>query len=179
MITERIFIKGIDKTNDIASYEIQDDKCLVLFKKGKKSYTYNSENVSIEKKSNDIFSMLTHIANTIKVNEDFSPLAEYYKKITLEQNSLLHKYLNGTQFDKFKDNKPLIFPFNFNKSQYDATKNALKNELSIIQGPPGTGKTQTILNIIANVMIRGGNIAVVSKNAAAVENVKDLINQLT
>ena len=27
--------------------------------------------------------------------------------------------------------------------------------MSLIQGPPGTGKTQTILNIIANAIIRG------------------------
>ena len=32
-------------------------------------------------------------------------------------------------------------------------KNALENQISVIQGPPGTGKTQTILNIIANLLI--------------------------
>jgi Cdc6-like AAA superfamily ATPase len=35
-----------------------------------------------------------------------------------------------------------------------AVDNAFKSQISIIQGPPGTGKTQTILNIIANIISR-------------------------
>ena len=45
--------------------------------------------------------------------------------------------------------------------------------MSIIQGPPGTGKTQTILNIIANLLIAGKTVLVVSNNNSAVENVAE------
>ena len=41
----------------------------------------------------------------------------------------------------------------------------------ILFGPPGTGKTQTILNIIANAVMRGESVAVVSSNNAATANV--------
>lgn len=42
----------------------------------------------------------------------------------------------------------------------------------MIEGPPGTGKTQTILNILANlVAIQGQSVAVVSNNNEAVKNV--------
>ena len=64
-----------------------------------------------------------------------------------------------------------IFPFGCNNSQFKAVTNALENSLSIIQGPPGTGKTQTILNIIANLVIGRKTVLVVSNNNSAIQNV--------
>lgn len=49
----------------------------------------------------------------------------------------------------------------------------MTHQVSIIQGPPGTGKTQTILNIIANLLILGKTVLVVSNNNSAVENVAE------
>ena len=50
---------------------------------------------------------------------------------------------------------------------------ALTHQVSIIQGPPGTGKTQTILNIIANLLLANKTVLVVSNNNSAVENVAE------
>ena len=47
----------------------------------------------------------------------------------------------------------------------------MKNQVSIIQGPPGTGKTQTILNIIANLLINNKTVLIVSNNNDATANV--------
>jgi len=71
----------------------------------------------------------------------------------------------------------MIFPFGCNESQYNAVRNALENRLSVIQGPPGTGKTQTILNIIANLLIYGKNCLIVSNNNSAVSNVVEKLSQ--
>ncbi len=70
-----------------------------------------------------------------------------------------------------------IFPFGFNISQKQAVDNALNNNLSVIEGPPGTGKTQTILNIIANAVIRGESVAVVSSNNSATKNIIDKLKK--
>lgn len=43
--------------------------------------------------------------------------------------------------------------------------------MSVIQGPHGTGKTQTILNIIANLLIQNRTVEIVSNNNSATENV--------
>lgn len=67
----------------------------------------------------------------------------------------------------------LIYPFGVNESQLKAVKNAFVSQISIIEGPPGTGKTQTILNIIANIIVNGKTCAIVSNNNLAVENVYD------
>lgn len=66
-----------------------------------------------------------------------------------------------------------IFPFGCNASQKRAVKEAFAHQLSVIQGPPGTGKTQTILNIIANIIMLGKTVMVVSNNNSATANVKE------
>lgn len=52
----------------------------------------------------------------------------------------------------------------------------MENSLSVIQGPPGTGKTQTILNIIANILISGKTVQIVSNNNSATENVLEKLS---
>ncbi|WP_422402926.1 AAA domain-containing protein [Pseudomonas sp. GZD-209] len=71
----------------------------------------------------------------------------------------------------------LIYPFGLNESQYQAVERAFSAQISVIEGPPGTGKTQTILNIIANILLRGQTVAVLSNNNAAVENVYEKLEK--
>jgi superfamily I DNA and/or RNA helicase len=47
----------------------------------------------------------------------------------------------------------------------------------VIEGPPGTGKTQTILNIIANAVLNGQSVAVVSSNNSATRNVYEKLEK--
>ena len=78
----------------------------------------------------------------------------------------LAKYLNPSSLQGKRtgcEYNP-IFPFGCNNSQYKAVKNAMENQISVIQGPPGTGKTQTILNIIANILMQGKTVQIVSNN---------------
>lgn len=175
MSIEEIFIDGINKTDEIADYEVREDEYCIRYKGSDTIYLFSKEKnrVVIKKKSIGPFIEFAKIADSIKIVDDFSALSKYYENVTIEENTPLYKYLNGTTFETFIDEKPLIFPFRFNKSQLDATRKVFQNELSIIQGPPGTGKTQTILNIIANILVRGENVAIVSNNNAAVDNLKD------
>lgn len=87
--------------------------------------------------------------------------------------SVLNTYLNQRSIQRNNlDLESVIFPFRFNLSQKRALENALTSSISVIEGPPGTGKTQTILNIIANLIaVQGKSVAVVSNNNEAVKNV--------
>ena len=101
-------------------------------------------------------------------------LEEKFNRIDVVGNNVaLAKYLNPNLItsNMYSQNYIPIFPFGCNNSQYKAVKNAMENQISVIQGPPGTGKTQTILNIIANILIQGETVQVVSNNNAAIENI--------
>ncbi len=108
-----------------------------------------------------------------KKNEFKGYLIKQYEKVDFgTEETAINLYINGKPPKKNK-NHMLIFPFGCNSSQYEAVENALNNQMSVIQGPPGTGKTQTILNIIANLLISNKTIQVVSNNNSAIENVQE------
>ena len=103
-------------------------------------------------------------------------LLKQYEKIDfLGGDTAAAVYLNPEEYDagtKLDSSAP-VFPFGCNESQYQAVVNALSNRISVIEGPPGTGKTQTILNIIANLILQGKTVQVVSNNNSAIDNVME------
>ena len=128
----------------------------------------------------DVWKYLNDVAayNMIPIDDDRTvSLADKYEKMKyVEKGSLLENYLNTSTFPSQTPSHLTctpIFPFGCNRSQYKAVRNALENPLSVIQGPPGTGKTQTILNILANLLLDGKTMEIVSNNNSAVENVKE------
>ena len=94
-----------------------------------------------------------------------------------EPRSALSKYLDGTNPTLAQSGETLIYPFGCNESQKLAVETSLSNSISIIEGPPGTGKTQTILNIIANLIIQGKSVAIVSNNNSAVFNIREKLEK--
>lgn len=105
-------------------------------------------------------------------------LGDKFVNLTVSDRSILSAYLKGdrTAISKSEDSGIVLFPFGCNHSQMEAVNNALSFPLSTIQGPPGTGKTQTILNIIANLIYRGHTVEVVSNNNSAVENILEKLD---
>lgn len=92
-------------------------------------------------------------------------------------NVPLAQYLGDkTKLVTYSMPKQVYYPFGCNASQKAAVEAALTHQVSIIQGPPGTGKTQTILNIIANLLMKGKTVLVVSNNNSAVKNVAEKLN---
>lgn len=89
-----------------------------------------------------------------------------------ESRSALSNYIDGINPATRAPKKALIYPFGCNESQKLAVGTSLSNSISIIEGPPGTGKTQTILNIVANLIVEKKTVAIVSNNNAAVSNVR-------
>lgn len=126
-----------------------------------------------------VFDYLKQLSAYISVMEDGRTiLAEHFEKITkLSKESVLANYLSGTPIKTRSIKETPIFPFGFNLSQKKAVIAALANSISIIEGPPGTGKTQTILNIIANVVAKGKTVGVVSGNNSATSNVQEKLEK--
>ena len=111
--------------------------------------------------------------------EGINILSMQYDKIKqVSEDTVLASYL-APQKDVKTPQMPeaVIYPFGLNQSQKLAVERALSSKISIIQGPPGTGKTQTILNIIANVVRSGKTVAVVSNNNSATHNVVEKLEK--
>ncbi|MBO7202736.1 MAG: DUF2726 domain-containing protein [Paludibacteraceae bacterium] len=129
-----------------------------------------------DQQSKNIFKYLCNVAaiNQLKTDDNDIPLLlKQYQNIDfIEEDCAVAPYLNPKEFQPQKFvAQPLIFPFGCNASQQRAVQVAFENQISIIQGPPGTGKTQTILNIVANIILQGKTVMVVSNNNSAIENV--------
>lgn len=143
--------------------------------------TYHCSELQIEKsclldgQANSAFNYLKLIADeiSVKTEDDSKILTNQYNSMEnyISDNTVAYNYLLAQKSRKFDDDEIIIFPFGSNSSQTTAVKNALTNQVSVIEGPPGTGKTQTIMNIIANLIIRGKTVEVVSNNNSATENV--------
>ena len=101
-----------------------------------------------------------------------------FGQVRTDPRSALHAYLSGAPVLAQELDQAPIFPFRCNLSQRAAVKNALTRSVSVIEGPPGTGKTETILNIIANVIDRDGTVGVVSHSNSAVDNVREKLDEL-
>ncbi|EQC1839901.1 AAA domain-containing protein [Escherichia coli] len=98
------------------------------------------------------------------------------KKIVPHPDTALHAYCSG-QSKKRDSPWGLIFPFGLNESQLMAVERAFSSQISVIEGPPGTGKTQTILNIVANILIQNKTVAILSNNNSAVSNVYEKMDK--
>jgi len=159
----------------------------VVFNDGK-VYFYSASNVLIEDStlSDDSalnrFEYLKGIAEAVGLHDPRvgNILSNHYEKIEFvdKADNMLAAFLSGNLpnmdiVEKFS----AIYPFGFNHSQKTAVDNVFTNPLTIIEGPPGTGKTQTILNIIANAVMRGESVAIVSSNNSATANVLEKLKK--
>lgn len=133
--------------------------------------------------SNNLFKNFRYLlaiseAVGLKDSQGNNILSNRLKKINLDNQSILNNYLTATYPNELTKTMPtIIFPFGSNLSQKQAVENALTQSISVIEGPPGTGKTQTILNIIANLILQNKTIAVVSSNNSAITNIQEKLKK--
>lgn len=158
-----VFRTGISKVYPRKSLRIEDD---------------------LQKKHRELWGYWCDIAQHVKIGEaDGEKGATFVARALtsiscIYPESALAQYMNGTYERTELDKIPLIFPFDFNQSQQDAIIQALCNSISVIEGPPGTGKTQTIINLISNLVgQRNLNVAMVSGTNEAVRNVQEKLSQ--
>ena len=168
---DNIFMPNLSQLIEFGSY------AKLFFSKGftkltKKSSIKIVANIAGKKEIKDFINYLKEVSVLMPTDDGKNFLFNQLDKLTILDDSVLGKFLQG-KLSKNIDRQVVIFPFDANSSQRVAVKRALEEDLSIIQGPPGTGKTETIRNIVANYISRGGSVAVVSGNNEATKNVKD------
>ena len=169
-----VFYNGTALTN--VTYVLRFDNWYKVFFENGRSSSYEASKVSFKENKNKepeirrLLDYLMEIARYISVEEGQDFLANQLDSLFVSDESVFSKLINRTISHK-EYNDLVIYPFSTNASQQKAVKMAIEDDLSLIQGPPGTGKTQTILNIIANMMVQDKSVAVVSGNNEATKNV--------
>lgn len=150
---------------------------------------YSGKDVDIRRscltgRATNIFDYLKQCAgiNTLGIDDDDESskgiLSSIYSRIGfVDESTAACSYIKPDHAIKRFNLETPLFPFECNASQMRAVKTALTNQISVIQGPPGTGKTQTILNIIANLLKENKSILVVSNNNSATENVLEKLSK--
>lgn len=158
----------------------------ILYKNGKER-SYHHDKIQLlhdcltDKRSRNLFDYFKEVAEKVSLitEKGKNILSRQYQWITsVRDDTVLASYLEPARKpQKRKVASTLIYPFGLNQSQKKAVENAFSSQVSIIQGPPGTGKTQTILNIIANAVLNGKTVAVVSNNNSAILNVAEKLEK--
>ena len=173
-------ISEIDELLDFGGY-------YRIVRNGKRDLSFRRNEVQFQQnclkdgKNQETFQYFKETAAAISLvaENGINILSMQYDKIQqVSEDTVLASYL-APQKDVKMPQMPeaVIYPFGLNQSQKLAVERALSSKISIIQGPPGTGKTQTILNIIANVVRSGKTVAVVSNNNSATHNVVEKLEK--
>lgn len=131
----------------------------------------------IDKIGSSLWDYLRKLADEtgLMADDETNLLSKQYELVDVKRDNVpLAQYLGDkTELRTYPLPKQVYYAFGCNTSQKKAVEAALTHQVSVIQGPPGTGKTQTILNIIANLLIAGKTVLVVSNNNSAVNNVAE------
>ena len=181
----KIVLNNNELLSDVKELRFFDSYCRITYNTGRRKLTLSSnikiiESVLNSSKANSRFEYLKQLAacTGIKVAGNNILLSHYQKINFIREDSALATFLCGKYLKVDDDNNSsVIYPFRFNLSQKRAIENALNSHISVIEGPPGTGKTQTILNIIANLVMRGKSVAVVSNNNSALTNILEKLKK--
>lgn len=80
--------------------------------------------------------------------------------------------------DEFVDLPETLHVTEADGTQLEALQAVLSGRNLVIQGPPGTGKSQTITNLLADMIGRGKRVLFVAEKLAALEVVKRRMDQL-
>lgn len=152
------------------------------------SKSFSDDEIRVEQscldaaKAKHVFEYMKGVAkiNALRADDsEKSLLSIQYDKVSfIHSVSAAACFLNPDRYPVGKfpvDN--LIYPFGANSSQFKAVRAAFENQISVIQGPPGTGKTQTILNILANIILQKKTALIVSNNNSAILNVVEKLEK--
>jgi len=160
MIKAKYFVdlfEGIDKTEiDFEEF----DKCLEIIKR---NLSHLSEVVINE---NDMRLCLLDSSN-----ESMCQAVERNKE-KIVSNSLISVFSGAEDyvFKSDENNLPFaIYPLPADDSQREVVQKVVAGECLNVHAGPGTGKSQTVVNVVANLLLQGKSVCVASEKAAANE----------
>ncbi|MFV8401016.1 AAA domain-containing protein [Mycoplasma sp. 2634B] len=109
------------------------------------------------------------IYNDLIQNKDRLDISPFYKQLNGEMQNFNFELISDKDIDEKIDYLNYYHCLDSDGSQEKAIQAAIQGHSFVLQGPPGTGKSQTISNIITELMSRGKKILFVAEKTAAVD----------
>jgi len=91
---------------------------------------------------------------------------------------LARTFCAANELDERRRPKDDLAVVEADSSQLVAVQGALDGNTFVLEGPPGTGKSQTITNLIAELIGNGQSVLFVAEKRAAIEVVKDRLHKV-
>jgi superfamily I DNA and/or RNA helicase len=88
------------------------------------------------------------------------------------------EYFNSDYIDKKLSYNDMYHVLDADSSQIAVIEDVKAGVNLVVEGPPGTGKSQTIVNLIAELMVSGKTVLFVSEKMAALEVVKNRLDSV-
>lgn len=159
-----------------SEYAVYDFEEYIKVVHGDTSELYSKNTVDYEDGSKNILDYFRDSAALLETvfGEEKVRLLKYnLMHMPLFANSAATAYIQGKAINIDNSVDHLIFPAKTNASQMQAVRMALQNNISVITGFAGTGKTQTISNLVANIIMAGKTAAVITYNESSIQNIWD------
>ncbi|SJZ43849.1 AAA domain-containing protein [Mycoplasmopsis verecunda] len=115
------------------------------------------------------------IYNDLIKNKDKLESSAFYKQLNGITSNFNFNLTNDKDIDETVDYSNFYHCLESDGSQEKAIQAAIEGHSFVLQGPPGTGKSQTIINIITELMSRGKKVLFVAEKKAAVDVVYDTL----
>ncbi|RIV16501.1 DUF4011 domain-containing protein [Mycoplasmopsis gallopavonis] len=120
-----------------------------------------------------------NLVKDLEDNEKKILASDFYQKLTSKKQQIADNDLvRESQVDEYIDPKNYFHKLDADSSQEAAIQSAILGKSFVLEGPPGTGKSQTITNIITELIARGKKVLFVAEKKAALDVVWRNLNKI-
>ncbi|MFV8482825.1 AAA domain-containing protein [Mycoplasma sp. 1932B] len=141
----------------------------------------NSDQKQISIKKLAYFGVFTYskisIYNDLIQNKALLDESAFYKQLNGQMQNFNFELISDKDIDEKIDYLNYYHCLESDGSQEKAIQAAIQGHSFVLQGPPGTGKSQTISNIITELMSRGKRVLFVAEKTAAVDVVYNTLSE--
>lgn len=135
-----------------------------IFRTNQYPMIYNMPSVIIKKRDHNLWR--NEIINILKQIDSGAYIPPTVKAI-VNSEKIMEDERTSLSFNKLGEN--LLFPLKSNKEQRMVADKLSKNYGVVVDGPPGTGKSQTIANLICDLLAHGKKVLVTSQTGRSLK----------